>query len=92
MVDDNINVNTQAPNVIAFIIDNEVVEVIGTEDRIAAIWLSNPTIVDITGEHGGQIAFVGDTYHPETQTFTANNVDQRLFYGMTDEEVAPESQ
>lgn len=57
-------------NHIAFIIDNEVVEIIRTDDRIAAIWLSQPTIVNVTGEDQRAIAQVGYTYHPETQTFT----------------------
>lgn len=57
-------------NHIAFIIDNEVVEIIRTDDRIAAIWLSQPTIVNVTGEDQRSIAEIGYTYHPETQTFT----------------------
>jgi hypothetical protein len=58
-------------NYIAFIIDNEVVEIIRTDDRIAAIWLSQPTIVNVTGEDKNSIAEIGYTYNPETQTFTA---------------------
>jgi hypothetical protein len=43
---------------IAFIIDGEVVDVINTDTRFAAILLSNPVTVDITGnsdEFGGQV-------------------------------------
>jgi len=60
------------PNHIAFIIDNKIVEIIRTDDRIAAIWLSQPTMVDVTSPEGpGSIAEIGYTYNPETQTFTA---------------------
>lgn len=59
-----------SPQRVAFIIDNEVVEIIRTDDRIAAIWLSNPTIVNVLGEDGTQIANVGDIYDPATQTFS----------------------
>lgn len=62
-------------NIIAFIIDNEVVQVISTDDRIAAIWLSNPTIVNITGENGVGIASIGDIYDPATKTFSSPNND-----------------
>jgi len=34
---------------LAFIIDGEVVQVMGTDERLAAILLSEPIIVDITG-------------------------------------------
>jgi len=34
---------------IAFLIDGEIVQIMGTDERLAAILLSNPTIVDITG-------------------------------------------
>jgi hypothetical protein len=59
------------PNHIAFIIDNKIVEIITTDDRIAAIWLSQPIIVDVSAEGQGAIAEIGYIYNPETQTFTA---------------------
>ena len=34
---------------LAFVIDGEVVQVMGTDERLAAIFLSEPTIVDVTG-------------------------------------------
>jgi hypothetical protein len=36
------------PNKIAFIIDGEVVDVLHTDDRLAAIFLSDPEVVDVT--------------------------------------------
>ena len=47
---------TQAQNTppikLAFILDNTVVDVIHTDERFAAIWLSNPVVVDVTPEAG----------------------------------------
>lgn len=43
---------------IAFVIDGEIVDVLNTDTRFAAILLSNPVTVDITGnsaEFGGQV-------------------------------------
>jgi hypothetical protein len=34
---------------LAFVIDGEVVQVMGTDERLAAILLSEPVIVDVTG-------------------------------------------
>lgn len=54
---------------IAFVIDGEVVETLHTDSRIAAIVLSNPTIVDISAETLADIK-IGDAYDVETATFT----------------------
>jgi hypothetical protein len=34
---------------LAFVIDGEVVQIMGTDERLAAILLSDPIIVDVTG-------------------------------------------
>jgi hypothetical protein len=34
---------------LAFVIDGEVVQVMGTDERLAAILLSEPTVIDVTG-------------------------------------------
>jgi hypothetical protein len=34
---------------LAFVIDGEVVQVMGTDERLAAILLSDPIIIDVTG-------------------------------------------
>jgi hypothetical protein len=39
---------TLPPVKIAFVIDGEVIEILHTDERLAAIFLSQPTIVDIT--------------------------------------------
>jgi hypothetical protein len=41
------------PNKIAFILDGKVQDVFHTDDRLAAILLSQPTIVDVTDKYEG---------------------------------------
>jgi hypothetical protein len=52
---------------IAFVIDNKVEEVIGIDDRLAAVLLSSPTIVDVTGIPVTN----GHIYNPENGTFSS---------------------
>ena len=51
---------------VTFIIDNTVVDNMNTDDRWAAILLSNPTVVETTGLQ----LTAGDIYNPETGKFT----------------------
>jgi hypothetical protein len=44
------------PVKLAFIIDGTVVDIIHTDERFAAIFLSNPLVLDVTPEEGGEIA------------------------------------
>lgn len=64
--------NEIPPIKIAFILDNEVVDILHTDERLAAIFLSNPIIVDITDNmiDNGGTAGVGAKYDPETKTFS----------------------
>jgi hypothetical protein len=60
------------PVKLAFIIDGEVVDVLHTDERLAAIFLSEPVIKDVSdklplADFG--IA-VGSTYNSETDAFT----------------------
>ena len=64
------------PIKIAFIIDNEVVDILHTDERLAAIFLSQPEIMDVTdliaaGPLNSNVA-VGSTYNPNTKEFTLN--------------------
>jgi len=60
-------------NSIAFIIDGEVVDIIKCEDRLAAILLSEPTIVDVTIHNSNSMkAMVGYKYNPATQQLSEN--------------------
>lgn len=67
--------NVLPPIKVAFIIDNEVVDVLHTDERLGAILLSNPTIMDITLEDGKQAAFVGDKYDPENNKFISSRIE-----------------
>lgn len=42
------------PMKIAFVIDGEVVDVLHTDERLAAIFLSDPKIIDVTDKYAGQ--------------------------------------
>lgn len=53
------------PKKIALIIDGEVVEMLHADERLAAIFLSDPTVIDVTDVYSGE-SFVGKSYAPET--------------------------
>ena len=65
LVDQSVN-----PIKIAFIVDNVVVDILHTDERLAAMLLSDPVVINVTGEDGNQIAQYGDIYDPSTQSFT----------------------
>ena len=56
------------PVKIAFIIDGTVIDVLHTDERLAAIFLSEPTIVDVTDNINE--AQIGATYDAATKKFT----------------------
>lgn len=55
---------------LALILNEEVVDVLFINERLAAILLSDPIIVNVTGDDGKQLADYGDIYDPATQTFS----------------------
>jgi len=59
------------PVKIAFIIDGEVVDILHTDDRLAAIFLSEPKIVDVTDliKEDPTSVLVGDLYSYKTDRF-----------------------
>lgn len=63
-------------NKIAFIIDDEVVDIIYAHDRLAAVLLSDPLIVEVTGvkNDGNNDVNMGDTYNKKTKKFTVKVV------------------
>lgn len=64
------------PNKVAFIIDNELVDIIHTDDRLAAIFLSDPVILDVSDrELVKDNIIIGATYDPATGKFTAPQED-----------------
>ena len=56
------------PVKVAFIIDNEVVDILHTDDRLGAIMLSEPVIKDVTDLVPNKVA-VGFIYDPESDSF-----------------------
>lgn len=59
------------PIKIAFVLDGEVVDILHTDERLAAIFTSNPLIVDVTGqlEGAGGIVKVGTKWDYESNQF-----------------------
>ena len=55
---------------VAFVLDNIVVDVLNTDERLAAIFLSNPTVVEVTNHENMPSVRVGSEYNPETNEFT----------------------
>jgi len=62
------------PVKIAFIIEGFVADVMHTDERLGAIFTSNPLIKDVTVVDGGQMAWLDDVYDPETETFSRDGV------------------
>lgn len=62
------------PIKIAFIIDNKVVDILHTDERLGAIFLSEPVIVDVTDQFDSDgrttTAMVDAVYNPTTKTLT----------------------
>lgn len=56
---------------LAFIIDNQVVDLLHTDERFKSIFMSNPLIIDVTNieDTPGQYVMVGSTYDPATGNF-----------------------
>lgn len=60
------------PIKLAFIIDNRIVDLLHTDERYAAIFQSNPVVVDVTAksEDPNQYIMPGGIYNPELGTFS----------------------
>jgi hypothetical protein len=60
------------PIKIAFIIDNEVADILHTDERLSAIFLSNPLILDVTEKYNLDPNLVrpGMIYNPEDNTYS----------------------
>lgn len=60
------------PKKLAFIVDGEVADVLHTDERLSAIFLSQPLVVDITEEMSEKSDYVipGASYDYETKEFT----------------------
>lgn len=62
--------NTQSVK-LAFVLDGEVVEILHTDDRLSAIFRSNPLVIDITEKMSNPETniWLGASYDQETDTF-----------------------
>lgn len=65
--------NQELPPVkIAFVLDGKVVDILHTDNRLAAIFLSEPLMVEVTDlvDDPANFTYVGAKYDPETGTFS----------------------
>lgn len=64
------------PVKIAFIIDGKVVDVLHTDERLSAIFLSDPVVIDVSewysNPENANKSLVDASYSQETQTFLFN--------------------
>jgi len=58
------------PIKIAFVIDDEVVDILHTDSRLAAIFLSEPKIIDVTDSFEEGVPVQVGATHNEDGTFT----------------------
>ena len=58
-----------APVKVAFIIDGAVVDIINTDDRWGAIFLSDPVAVDVTDLVKAGVPLIGRIYDENTKQF-----------------------
>ena len=60
------------PIKLAFIIDNEVADILHTDERLSSIFLSNPIIIDITEKllENELSVMPGMKYDPETDKYS----------------------
>lgn len=67
-----VNVAELPPIKIAFILDGEVVDILHTDERLAAIFTSNPKIMDVTSliNENQQSINVGYLYDENTNQFS----------------------
>lgn len=66
------------PIKLAFILDGEIADILHTDDRLAAIFTSEPLILDITDRVNNETIGVGYLYNAETNTFSENPNAQTL--------------
>ena len=66
------------PIKVAFIIDNRVVDIVHTDERLGAIFLSNPIMIDVTDivQSNNSTVFIDSKYDESTNTFTAPQYDE----------------
>jgi hypothetical protein len=68
------------PIKLAFIIDNEVADILHTDERLAAIFLSNPTIINVTEKYLDDPNSVrpGMMYDPESGNYLDIHEERKI--------------
>jgi len=65
------------PIKVAFVIDNKVVDVLHTDERLSAIFLSDPIIIDVSdwyaNSENANKSLVDASYDADTSIFTLNS-------------------
>jgi hypothetical protein len=69
MVDQITDTSQLPPIKLAFIIDGEVADILHTDERLAAIFTSQPLVMDVTEKMQTTSIQVGYSYNAETQEF-----------------------
>ena len=66
---------TLVPKKIAFVVDGTVLDILHTDERLAAIFLSEPQILDVTETGESLQATVGNIYDESAQKFMPPSPD-----------------
>lgn len=66
------------PKKIAFIIDNVVLDVLYADERLAALFLSQPLVIDVTETYEEAQPKPGYVYYEDTQTFLPQSTDASI--------------
>jgi len=69
------NNNNLTPNKLAVIADNVVIDILNTDERLAAILLSQPTVLELTEEYEEVNSRIGNVYDESTQKFMPPSPD-----------------
>jgi hypothetical protein len=66
------------PIKLAFIIDNEVADILHTDERLSAIFLSNPVVLDVTDKinFNPNAVLPGMIYNPETDEYVMPEITE----------------
>ena len=67
--------NNLTPKKLAVITDNVVVDVLNTDERLAAILLSQPSVLELTEEYEEVNSRIGNVYDESTQKFMTPSPD-----------------
>ena len=75
MAEETVPTMETPPIKLAFIIDGEVADILHTDERLSAIFLSNPLILDVTEKYAADPKSIMPTflYDAATGEFTAPN-------------------